>query len=270
MLSSYLVTKLRDKILRDIDFTVTTPYVSLHTASPATTGANEITAGSEGGSYARQPCSSWGVALPRTNAAVVEWTNTPFIEVSHFGLWDAVSGGNFLMGGTLMLSTTLGLGEHVRFAAGHLQVNCESRFSSYLQPKILDKILKNADFNVDAAYGSLHTSDPGLIGENEFTGSAARPLVDHANNPLSAPALSVNTWTVTYEVVSTNWEWQGLDNGTITHIGLWDSATYGAGNFLMSGVLTTPVTTTGGNSTVKLTFPDTAHDQAFFRFIQAP
>src|SRR5678815_5351351 len=77
MLSSYLVAKIVDKVFKNTNFTVTVPYISLHTASPGNNGANELTAGSEGGSYSRQACASWDSATPRANAATVTWTNTP-------------------------------------------------------------------------------------------------------------------------------------------------------------------------------------------------
>lgn len=54
-LSAYVIPKLLDHVLKGTPFTQPTNiYVSLHTADPGTTGANECT----GGSYARQLASS--------------------------------------------------------------------------------------------------------------------------------------------------------------------------------------------------------------------
>lgn len=74
-----------------------TPFlvtVSLHTADPAGTGANEVT----GGTYAKQSLT-WGAAAAASAAS----TNTPQFEVpagttvTHVGFWDGTPGtpGNF-------------------------------------------------------------------------------------------------------------------------------------------------------------------------------
>lgn len=82
-------------------------YISLHTGDPGTSGASEVT----GGSYARVQVNAQGGATPRWNsAASAAMTNDgtiPFPEgggdasVTHFGLWDAATNGNFIRGGAL-------------------------------------------------------------------------------------------------------------------------------------------------------------------------
>lgn len=68
-------------------------YVSLHTASPGDSGANEVS----GGSYARVACS-WASASGASRAA----SNQPAVNVpagttiTHVGYWTASSGGTFL------------------------------------------------------------------------------------------------------------------------------------------------------------------------------
>ena len=81
-------------------------YLSLHTGSPANTGANEIgTAG-----YARQQLDSWntagsggsGQARRITNSGSVTFdptADTGATLIAWWGLWDAVSSGNFIIGG---------------------------------------------------------------------------------------------------------------------------------------------------------------------------
>jgi len=95
-------------------------YVSLHTADPGTTGASEVT----GSAYARQG----SVTLTRTagtsknSSAAVTFptvTTTPY-TVTHFGLWDAASSGNFLIGGALDLAKVLSVGEAASFAIDEL------------------------------------------------------------------------------------------------------------------------------------------------------
>lgn len=251
MLGSYLVAKIIDKVFKNTNFTVTTPYISLHTTpGPGNNGANELTAGSEGGAYARQACASWDSATPRTNVSVLTWTNTPFAAATHFGIWDAASGGNYLMGGALSIPVTLFLGETARFSAGRLKVNCEGGASDYLKPKILDKVLKNTDFTVTAAYLSVHTGDPGGTGASEQGGSGTRPLIDAGTWTFNSPTFSSPTWTVQVDINVADASWTNMPNSTYTYIGAWDANL--AGNFLWGGAVSSPLTTTGGNSIIQI------------------
>lgn len=79
-------------------------HISLHTADPGTAGANEV----PGGTYARQ-LTSWNTV---TGSAV---TGSPVTldvpsgtTITHWGLWSALTGGNFLYGGQLPASETFG------------------------------------------------------------------------------------------------------------------------------------------------------------------
>lgn len=93
-------------------------YVSLHTASPATTGTAEVV----GGTYARQLVDwTWDAGDARgENDAIVEFTDMPSSTVTHAGVFDAASGGNYLFGGALTSSKTLTAGDAVRFNIGNL------------------------------------------------------------------------------------------------------------------------------------------------------
>jgi len=93
-------------------------YISLHTGDPSTTGANEVT----GGSYARQlealAAASGG---SKTNSgAAIDFTGMPTATVTHFGVWDASSGGNFLWGGALIASKSVTSGDTFRFPTSSL------------------------------------------------------------------------------------------------------------------------------------------------------
>lgn len=80
-------------------------YISLHTASPGTTGANEATGGSP--AYARQLTTWTGGssdgAVPGSQVTIDVAAGT----YTHFGIWSASSGGTYIDGGTIT-STTLG------------------------------------------------------------------------------------------------------------------------------------------------------------------
>ena len=72
-------------------------YISLHYASPSTTGANEIS----GGSYARV-ATTWGSSSGGSNTGSQVTINVPAsTTIEYFGIWSAPSGGNYIGGGPL-------------------------------------------------------------------------------------------------------------------------------------------------------------------------
>ena len=74
-------------------------HVSLHTADPGTTGANEVT----GGSYARVAVT-WGDAASgiKANTGDLEFNVPSGTTVTHVGGWSASSGGTFRGGGEVV------------------------------------------------------------------------------------------------------------------------------------------------------------------------
>lgn len=72
-----------------------TTYVSLHTGSPGTTGANEVAGGSP--AYARKSISFSAASGGSKSSSSQPVLDVPAgTTVTHLGLWDAVSSGNFL------------------------------------------------------------------------------------------------------------------------------------------------------------------------------
>ena len=83
------------------------PWISLHSADPADTGANELT----GGGYARQQ-TAFGSAAAGTvsNTGAITWS-VPAGNVVAFGVWDASTVGNCLQVGWFNTATpAVGLG----------------------------------------------------------------------------------------------------------------------------------------------------------------
>jgi hypothetical protein len=121
-ISNYLEVKILDKVFNNTDFTVTTPYVSLHTADPGETGASEAT----GGSYARQS-ASFGAAASGAiaNDAAISFTAMPAATITHVGVWDASTAGNFLWGGALAASKTTNSGDTFTIPTGDLDVTLD-------------------------------------------------------------------------------------------------------------------------------------------------
>lgn len=127
-LSTFLADGLRDLIFRTAAGAAKPAhlYVSLHTASPGLTGANEVAVGS----YARVQ-NDQGDARWTDEAAVGTTKNVGDLVfpaptanwgvITHAGLWDASVGGNFLGKATLVVSKTVNNGDApFKFLAGNL------------------------------------------------------------------------------------------------------------------------------------------------------
>ena len=102
------------------NITTTGLYMSIHTASPSNTGANEIVGGT--GYTGTRMAVTWG----SVTAGVVLSSNTqtfPMLVteaggIPYFGLWTAATSGTFLTGGaTSGLSGSIPSGANVVFAS---------------------------------------------------------------------------------------------------------------------------------------------------------
>jgi hypothetical protein len=96
-------------------------YLSLHTGSPGTTGANEIS----GGSYIRQAITfgsaSAGSQSSSGTDASQSFTGMPAEAggAPYFGIWTASTSGTYLAGGTTSgLSGAISSGSTITFASG--------------------------------------------------------------------------------------------------------------------------------------------------------
>jgi hypothetical protein len=104
-------------------------------------------------------------------------------------------------------------------------------FTTATANKILDKILKNADFTpATALYVSLHIGDPGDAGANEVTGGS------YARQPIAFGTVAAKGCSNSADINFTL-----MPTATITHIGIWSAST--AGTFWWGGPL-------GANKTV--------------------
>jgi hypothetical protein len=114
---------------------LTNVYVSLHSADPGTAGTTSDVTASIKGSAARTAIAAAdfsgvgaasGGGFQITNSNVVQFTtnaaNGSTITVTHFGLWDASTGGNFLASGSLSASVDVATGDTVQFNTAALAV----------------------------------------------------------------------------------------------------------------------------------------------------
>ena len=110
-------------------------YISLHTSDPGTAGTsgdvtNSITNSTNRTSITTASLSSVagasGGGFEITNTGVVQLTtsatNNTALTVTHFGVWDAASSGNFLASGALTTSVDVELGDTVQVNIGAMAV----------------------------------------------------------------------------------------------------------------------------------------------------
>jgi hypothetical protein len=102
-----------------------TAYVSLHTADPGTTGANEVS----GGAYARQGpiafTNSGSEPTVASNSAILTFATATAAwgTIGFFGLWTALTGGTFQGSGALTSPTPVNNGDTARFLANALTIS---------------------------------------------------------------------------------------------------------------------------------------------------
>lgn len=121
--SSYLAQKLLEKAFLGQDFQVTEHWISLHNADPGPTGQNEAS----GNPYARKTLDQFTAVDDDGAAKRVRNVPPLFIQFAagtytHLGLWDSVSGGNFLGGGPLSSPATVNDGDFVIIRENDLSV----------------------------------------------------------------------------------------------------------------------------------------------------
>jgi hypothetical protein len=130
-MSDYLEVELRKHLFRTGSFTKPSElHISLHTADPTDDGSGTEVSG---GSYARvqrDPLDANWTAASATdgvtdNAAAITFPAPTgnWGSITHFGIWDAASGGNLLIHGALTTPKTVNNGDAApSFATGALDI----------------------------------------------------------------------------------------------------------------------------------------------------
>lgn len=80
-------------------------YISLHTADPGTTGANEATGGSP--AYARKATTWTGGTVDGTVTGSQVTIDVPAGTYTHFSVWTAATAGTFVGSGALSANAVL-------------------------------------------------------------------------------------------------------------------------------------------------------------------
>ena len=122
--TDYLEQKILEHTFRNTAYTSpTTVYVGLLSAAPT-----DSTAGTElsGNSYARQACAfdafSGGKSVANTSAETFTASGGSWITITHFGVYDASTGGNLLIHGALTASKAVATGDILRIATGDMDI----------------------------------------------------------------------------------------------------------------------------------------------------
>jgi len=227
-LSTYSSNKLLDHVLRNTAWTKpTNVYISLHTADPGLTGANE----EAGGWYARK-VAAWAAATTSgvaTNAALTWDAVTGSIAtITHIGMWDAITTGNFLWSKDVT-DLAYQIGEQPIIGSGNITVTITGDIANYLYPKILDHLVGATTYTPAAAvYTGLYTTNP-AVGDTgtEATGTGyARVATTFA---AAATQATDTAGTTTFGPPTASW-------GTPAFYSIHDAST--AGNLLVFGPVT--------------------------------
>ena len=124
--STDLHNKLVDHVMKTTPYTVPTNiYVALYSVAPtAAGGGTELT----GNGYARIVHNAWdaGAAGASENTGVITFaaaSGGDWAQAVAFGLFDAITGGNFLGWGDLTTARTVLDGDNAEFADGELDVS---------------------------------------------------------------------------------------------------------------------------------------------------
>ena len=124
--SDYLESALLNAVFRNTSYTSpATVYVALYTAAPSDAGSGtEVT----GNGYSRQSASfnaPSGGSIANNGAVTFTASGGAWGTVSHFGVFDASSGGNLLAWNSLNASKTIADGDSAEFASGALTISLD-------------------------------------------------------------------------------------------------------------------------------------------------
>jgi hypothetical protein len=253
-LSDYLEQSILNNIFRAQSIATlhaTNNYYALFTAAPSDSGGGTECSGT---AYARAALArnvTTNFDAPSSgatqNAAAIDFGTAGsggWGTVLAVGVFDALTGGNLLLHGSISPSKTINANDPASFAIGDFDVALTGSFSSYLRDVILNWLFRNGTWptwNADVSV-SLHTNDPGLTGTNEVIGgNYSRVNIARGTGAFTAPGvggLTDNVSQITFNTPS------GANWGSISWAGIWDG---GGTNFLFKAQLAVAKTVNDGD-----------------------
>ena len=239
-------------------------FVSLHTADPGDTGANEVTT-TNWTTYARQSLGAisgawsdfatdadYGGKVYTANARAVTFPANPSstaVNVTHVGVWDSATGGNLWFHAPLVnlqtdtaITVQVSQGRTVPMSAGWLRFYPPPAFSTYRRNGLLAHLRGTQLPTAAAVFVALDTGDPSTLGGGS-TEVTTTLWPSYARVSLGTP-LSAGWSTTTNEVSGggkyvsnvnalTFPPFDGATSISVTAVSMWDSAT--GGNMLVRG-----------------------------------
>jgi hypothetical protein len=122
-ISDYLENKILDKVMRNVDFTVTAVYAKLHIGDPGEAGTANPAGETTRKAITFGSAASGGLI---SNTALFEWVGVSTTEtITHVSLWDASTAGNCLWSGPLAASKALTAGDTFRIPVGDLDISLD-------------------------------------------------------------------------------------------------------------------------------------------------
>ena len=210
-ISNFLELELLDHVLKTGAYTVPTNiYVALSTADPLDDGSG--IAEPVGASYARVVMNSWDAATARatenTNQITFAQAEQDFGTITHWAIFDAITGGNFLAHGDFASSKTCPIGTNLYIAAGDIDpVFSANGICTNLANKLLDHVFKTTEYTPETnLYVGLFTSSPtdtGIAGTECTGGAYAREIMNVWD--VAAAGASENTNAITFTTATASW-----------------------------------------------------------------
>jgi len=231
-LSNYAENKLLDHTLEVAAYTrPTTVYLALSTTDPDDSTGNVTEP--VGNGYAREACAmSAAASRAISNSGTITFTQATgaWGTISHWALFDALSGGNMLAHGSLSESEAVVSGNTPSFAAGEIEVSfnagvvCNNWANSLLDFMFRNQALAQPDVRLGFSTANPGDDESGLA---EPSGANYSRLDGVAFDAASGGA-SANTGVATFATPSGSW-------GLITHAFIANGA---AGDVLIYGTAT--------------------------------
>jgi len=224
-LGTYGANKILDHVTGRDEWTMPTVYVSIHSGNPGNNGANEH---SYSGYVRKQPATGWNAAsngVPATNDGDITFDEVPAggITVTHIGIWDAATSGNFIFGFSIP-TRNFPAGTTPKILDEAIEIIAQDNFSDYLKPLIVNHMLGVDEFeSPDSVYLAV-IDDNG----DEFTGGGyarSETGFDPAASKEIANADEENYGTASANLGTTE-EWRLYDassSGNVLLFGEWDT-----------------------------------------------
>ncbi len=232
-LSNYSENALLDHVLKVSSLSQPSIiYMALSTADPTDDGSG--IAEPSGGGYARVNVDNWTDAASRAiqnediitfAEAVLSWST-----ITHFALYDAITGGNMLAHGSLSASRAVGNGDSIYFAAGAVSIFMSAGgWSDVYANYVLDHLFKSTSLSVPAnifvalATATTLDADTGATITEPADGYARKA---HTAWDAASGGATENTGAITFDAASGVWD-------SVTHFALIDDS----GDMMLHGEL---------------------------------